>query len=108
MRFNELKQQIKKIGVGELRKESDNYFEAVLLKASMDELGRKLNDFFGEPVWPSWKKLPPQAEKAIKAYGGILKGQTLYFCKLDDAVMFAMLWPWADGKNITVKVVRQG
>jgi hypothetical protein len=107
MRFSELKKQVKSIGLGELRKESDNYLEAVVLKDNIDELVRKLNNFFGDPVWPSWGKLSLQTERAIKVHGGIIKGQTLYFSKLDGVVIFAMLWPWADGRNITVKIVKQ-
>lgn len=107
MRFSELKKQVKGVGLEELRKETDNYLEAVVAKGRMRKLVCKLNNFFGEPVWPSWHKLSLRAERAIKIHGGIIKGQTLYFSSLDGIVVFAMLWPWSDGRNTTVKIVKQ-
>jgi hypothetical protein len=42
-------------------------------------------------------------QKVIDDFGGIMAGQTLYFTKQADGVIFAMLWPWQDGIRITLK-----
>lgn len=107
MRFGELKEQVKSVGLNELRKDIDNYFEAVVAQDKIKELNCKLNDFFGEPVWPSRKKLSLETEKAIEGYGGIIEGQILYSFNLGGANIYAMLWPWQNGESTTVKIIRR-
>ena len=111
MHFSELKTQVKRIALHELRKDADNYFEAVIIGSKLNELASTLKEFLGRPVWPPrWrlkKKLSPQVKEAIKDFGGIMDGQTLYFYNRDHTVVFAMLWPWKDGEHTTVKIVKQ-
>ena len=107
MQFRELKAQVKSVEFDELRSERDNYFEAVITKDKLKNLTPKLKDFFGASIWPSKKKLPPQVEEAIKDFGGIIAGQTLYFNNHNQNVAFAMLWPWQDGKHTTVKIIQK-
>jgi hypothetical protein len=37
-----------------------------------------------------------------------MKGQTLYFSDNNGSPVFAMLWPWQDKENITLKLGRKG
>lgn len=104
MQFSELKAKVKSVGFDELRIEHDNYFEAVIVKTKTRELVNALQKFFGVPVWPSRRKLSLQVEEAIKDYGGIMAGQTLFFRDHDHKIIFAMLWPWQDGEHATVKI----
>lgn len=106
MQFNELKEQIKNVGLNDVRKDSENYFEAVVAKDNMKELINRLDNFFGKPVWPSRVGLSFQMQETIKEYGGIVNGQTLYFSNQDSKVIFAMLWPWENGKYTTVKIIQ--
>ena len=108
MQFNELMSEVKGIGFSEVRKDADNYFEAVIVKDMVKILCQRLERFLGLPVWPGENRLSPQIEQAINEFGGIADGQTLYFCHQDNDIVFAMLWPWADGMCITVKVARKG
>lgn len=107
MQFNALKEQVKSIGFDELRTERDNYFEAVIVKSKLRNLIKTLKNFFGGSVWPSRNRLSLEIEGAIKDYGGIMDGQTLYFYNQDHNTIFAMLWPWQDGEHTTVKIVQR-
>jgi hypothetical protein len=105
--FKELKIEIKGIKFDTLRADSDNYFEAVIAKDAIEQLIRTLEIFFEAPLWPSEKKLNVQIEEMINDFGGIEKGQTLYFKNDQENVIFAMLWPWRDGERTTLKLVNK-
>lgn len=107
MNFNEVREEMKGIFFKSLREDTNEYFEAVAVKEEMPRLKEKLEKFFGAPVWPSQKEIPTRIEEAIAEYGGILPGQELYFLDKDNEVMFAMLWPWNDGKHATVKIIKK-
>ncbi|MBU3958810.1 MAG: hypothetical protein KKH29_04240 [Candidatus Omnitrophica bacterium] len=107
MQFSELKAGVKSIGFSELRKDSDNYLEAVIVTYKAGELCHVLETFLGPAVWPSENKLSPQIEDAIRGSGGIMEGQTLYFLRQDNNTLLTMLWPWGNGEHITVKIIQQ-
>lgn len=100
MEFEQLKAIAKEGGFETLRVENENYLEAVLLKNKLEELMLKLDSFFG----PAQNKPSAQAQEAVGEFGGITKGQTLYFCQEGESFVFAMLWPWQDGEHITLKL----
>ncbi len=108
MRFRELRVSIKSIDFCKVREDVDNYFEAVIVKDKVEELCRTLERFLGPPVWPAKNKLSHQIKAAIKKFGGIAGGQTLYFSHQDNNILLAMLWPWRDSVHITVKIAQQG
>ena len=103
MEFNEIRQGLKEIPFSTLRMDSDNYFEAVIAKNEITRLTEALNKFFGSPAFPSSSKLSFKAQELINGFGGIMPGQTLYFCRQDNPSIFVMLWPWSDGQHITLK-----
>ncbi len=107
MDFEVLKQGLRQVVFEALRMDCDNYFEAVVVKEEMEKLIIRLKQFFGEPVLPSKNRLNFQAEEAIKGFGGIMPGQTLYFQGEQGEVIFAMLWPWQDGRRTTLKIIKQ-
>lgn len=107
MQFSEVKEEVKSVNFETLRTDCDNYFEAVVIKNELDKLGERLNKFFGEPAWPSKNRLSYQMQEAVKAFGGIMPGQTLYFKNQGNEAIFAMLWPWQDGVRTTVKIIQK-
>jgi hypothetical protein len=107
MEFTEVKKEIKNVVFDTLRIESDNYFEAVILKDELSQLMERLNKVFGVPVWPSSKnRLSMQIEESVRNYGGVIGNQTLYYSNQAGQTLFAMLWPWKDGERTTVKLVK--
>lgn len=107
MQFTELIKEVKAVSFTELRKDSDDYFEAVVTKQELANLTKRLEQFFGVPAWPSKNKITSQVQGVIKDFGGIMPNQTLYFWSEGKDTMFAMLWPWGDGVSITVKIAHK-
>ncbi len=107
MEFNEIKSKVKSLEFEVLRTDCDNYFEAVVVKNELSKLSERLSNFFGNPAWPSKNRLSYQMQEAVKAFGGIMPGQTLYFKSEGSDAIFAMLWPWQDGLRTTVKIIQK-
>ena len=103
MEFDKLKTEIKNVGLDMTRSDNEDYFEAVIKKARLEELVRVLEDNLGPTAWPSPHKLSKEAQIALKNFGGIRKGQTLYFSNDGAHQIFAMLWPWQDNERVTIK-----
>ena len=107
MQFEEIMNEIKDIAFDAVRAKGQYYFEAVILKDNLPALTEKLEKLFGKQLFPSDKKLAPDAEKTVEAFGGITAEQTLYFLKENDYSYFAMLWPWSDESHTTIKLGRK-
>ena len=105
--FGGIKEVIKAVKFVTLRVDSDELFEAVLKKSELDQLSACLNKIFGEPVFPSKKDCLFDLKKMMENYGGIMPGQTLYYFEQKSNPIFAMLWPWHDGENITFKLIKK-
>ena len=106
MNFNELTGALKNIPFDEKRKESDGYFECVLLKQELLHLYPVLEKYFGVPFKPAGVAPSRKAQDYAKQYGGIQKQQTLYYKKHADLSSCAMVWPWNDGSRATVKIAQ--
>ena len=104
MEFDKLKTEIKAVEFDMTRGDNEDYFEAVVKKSSLEGLINILKDNFGSQAWPSKVKLSKYAEKVVNDFGGIRKGQTLYFSNNDGHPIFAMLWPWQDKEHTTLKL----
>ncbi|MEW6075494.1 MAG: hypothetical protein AB1530_04210 [Candidatus Omnitrophota bacterium] len=107
MDFQEIRNALKGISFKTVRKDLAGEFEAVVIKEESGRLGEKLEKCFGAPVWPAQEKLSSLITGAIEEYGGIMQGQTLYFWHSGSESIFAMLWPWSDGRHITLKLIRK-
>lgn len=107
MQFSEIKKDLKDVVFEAVRADKDDYFEAVIVEGELAKLTAALEKLFGSPVWPSKDQLSPKAQDAVKDFGGVRAGQTLYFCNDVEDVVFAMLWPWQDGWHTTMKMVKK-
>jgi len=100
MEFDRIKTDIKNVGFDMARIDKDDYLEIVIRKVSLEGLLRVLEGIFG----PSKNRVSKEMETLIKDYGGLRKGQTLFFLNNNGAYLFAMIWPWSDDERITIKV----
>ena len=106
MEFDLLKTEIKKIELDVTRVDGDNYFEIVVKNRSLGDVVHLLEKIFGSPAWPSRNKMSKKIEEAIKNFGSLRRGQTLYALNEDGFLIFVMLWPWQDGERVTIKVAK--
>ena len=104
MEFSKLKTEMKSIEFDMTRGDTEDYFEAVVKKSSLESVILVLEGSFGPPAWPSRAKLSKPAEELVNNFGGIRKGQTLYFSSESGHSVFAMLWPWQDNERVTIKM----
>mgnify|MGYP001405711260 CR=1 FL=1 len=104
MEFDQIKTAVKTHKLEALRQEEHNYLEAVLFNKDIDALKETIKGFLGEPVFPSPQRLSSGIQKAIKDFGGVMPGQTLYFTDGNARAVFAMFWPWQDKQRTTLKL----
>lgn len=88
-----------------MRKDNDDYFEAVFKTQSLSQIACMLEAALGPPR-KEHEKISKDADAAIKKIGGLRRGQTLHLLDKEGYLIFAMLWPWQDGERITLKVVK--
>ena len=104
--MEELMRTAKRIGAEETRRESEDYLELVMNREKLDTLEQALQHYFGEPFKPAGVRPSDVCEKVSGSYGGITTDQTLYFTERENVPNAAMIWPWADGKRLTVKIIQ--
>ncbi len=106
MTYPEFIEEIKKIKFWEKRVDSPNLLEFVVSQENLNALTPLLQNYFGLPLKPAGHAPSREANAYSAAYGGIQKSQTLYYVDSGASTHCALLWPWSDGKLITVKVVQ--
>ncbi|MEE8416804.1 MAG: hypothetical protein V3S05_11065 [Desulfobacterales bacterium] len=105
MNYNDFLKQIKELGFEELREDQPEYMEFVIGTNHLNRLSSILESYYGAAYASPEKKPSRQAKKYADPYGGIKKGQTLYYSDKRGVFHCALLWPWSDGKTITVKII---
>jgi hypothetical protein len=104
MDYNEFLKQIKELEFKELREDQPEYMEFVITTDYLESLSSILESYYGDAYASPEKRPSKQAQKYADPYGGIRKGQTLYYLNREDIFYCALLWPWGDGKTTTVKI----
>ena len=105
--IDEIMRKAKKIDHEQTRRESEDYLEMVMFSHSIKDLGRLFDGYFGPALKRSGEDPQEEAEQLTNRYGGIARDQILYHTTRDNARHLAMVWPWADGKRITVKIIQE-
>ncbi|HLD50406.1 MAG TPA: hypothetical protein VJC08_04340 [bacterium] len=106
MIYSEFIEEIKKIKFLEKRVDSPNLLEFVINQEQLNTLTPMLQSYFGLPLKPAGQAPSREANTYSAAYGGIKKNQTLYYLDPGAVNHCALLWPWSDGKWITVKIAQ--
>ncbi len=106
MNYNEFLEQIKELEFNELREDQPEYIEFVIATHHLKSLSSILESYFGAAYASPEERPSKQAQKYADPYGGIGKGQTLYYLNRGEIFYCALLWPWGDGKATTVKIIQ--
>jgi len=105
MEYRDMIEQIRGLPIIQLQEQSDTFFGAVMATAEFGHLESLLNGFFGQPIKPPQTKATPEVAQITEPHGGIRENQTLYFRKgCQNRSILAMIWPWNDGSNFTLKI----
>ena len=103
--------------INELRESSENYEELVFFSKDMSKWNRILTEKLGHPIISaeeieiedsSKEILSSKKDAALKhanSFGGISKGQTLYYGTYNSTVILIMIWPWQDKEHVTLKKI---
>ena len=97
----------KKISHEQTRRESEDYLEMVMFQHSLSELEQLFQSYFGSAAKSAGQDVEEKAGQITNRYGGISKEQILYHTLRDSDRHLAMVWPWADGKRMTVKIIQE-
>jgi hypothetical protein len=104
MTWDEMACAVKKSKLMELRGQQDHYLEVVVGTADLPPVTALLDSYFGSPLKPSGERASVEAEGYARPFGGVQAGQILYVRKIENGVEGALLWPWASGLSVTVKI----
>lgn len=107
IRLSDLVLEVKKLELEEVRTNTAKLFEFVIQTKLLPELSSVLENHFGPPLKPAGKNPSKEAAEETSAFGGVRKDQTLYFTKSPEGFYYALLWPWANGLLLTVKIVQE-
>ena len=106
MTFIELVKLLKKLPFDEIRKEYEGYFEFVVGNQHLPLIFSHFEDYYGLPFKPAGMAPNSKAQNLTKNFGGIQTQQTLYYSQREEHLDCAMVWPWGDGKHVTVKMAQ--
>ena len=82
------------------------YLEAVLHRKDLESLSSLLEKYTGPAAKESGKEatLPKEIKELVDSLGGLRKGQSFFYRRDGDQVIYAALWPWeSDPNRITLK-----
>ena len=96
--------QLKTLKTEEIRADKPSYFEFVIQAKYGNELNQAIERFLGEPVKRAGQNPGREAKGAAAAQGGVRRDQVLYQGSGPLADTCVMIWPWASGELMTVKV----
>ena len=105
MKFEALLGELKKVEITEMRFDLCDYIEFVVQAATLDKVKRILESYFGRAV--DFKDAASSEPLSIaEKWGGIRGNQILYFHSGEQEKNFAMIWPWCDGRKVSIKIVK--
>ncbi len=105
--FDDLVRHVRKIRHEQTRRESEDYLEMVMYRESWDDVLSLFERYFGAAQKFPGDEANDDAVRLANPYGGVTKDQALYHTVRDEATHLAMIWPWADGKRMTVKIAQE-
>jgi len=83
---------------------SKDFVERVFLKNELKDWEKILSDLLGPAAKPAGEKTTEAFLDLTIKYGGILDDQTLFYKKFEDSSIIAMIWPWKDNNQVTLKL----
>ncbi len=89
---------INALEIEEKRKDSPQLLEIIIRNDSLDDLIRISEQYISPVMKPTSK-----VKRFLNHYGGIRKGQTVFFQEDEKTVTAGLIWPWSAGGFFTIK-----
>ena len=105
--IEEVMRRARQIEHEQTRRESEDYLEMVIFRESWNDVLSLFEGYFGPALKPAGEDADETAENVANRFGGIAREQVLYHAAHDELQHVAMIWPWADGKRMTVKILQE-
>ena len=86
------------------REISEDGCEIVFFSRDTEQWNAVLSDVLGPVTKPAGAKPSGQDAKLTKPFGGIWADQTLYSKEIEQGTVIAMLWPWQNNEQTTLKI----
>lgn len=104
MIIQDITDKSKDLKIYESRCIEDRYAELVIYNEELDQWIDILEEFLGAVAKPAG--VNPSKDQSMVAYefGGIFENQTLFQKNYDNITAIAMLWPWQNGEQVTLKI----
>lgn len=83
---------------------SQDFVERVFLKGDIEQWEAILTNILGPPVKQLGEKTTQFFSDLTINYGGLQDDQILFYQKCEENSMIAMLWPWKDNNQVTLKI----
>jgi hypothetical protein len=107
MQYHQLIEKIKEKRTEEIRSDTSDYFECVIRTSNLNRLAPDFESCFGTPRKPCGSRPDRSVARYSEPYGGIRKGQTLYYAEEKGEAVMLLIWPWNNGDLSTVKIIPQ-
>lgn len=104
MTWDELADIVKKAKLIEMRGQKDKYLEVVVAVADLKPVTDLFDAYFGPAMKPAGERASAEAALYAGPFGGVQIRQILYIRNIENSIHGALLWPWADGVSVTVKI----
>ena len=101
--FAELRQKLQSLHIKEFRFDLEDYLEFVVQTPNLVQVKKILELYFGRAVDPE-AQASEEAIRFVEKFGGIRANQTLFYSSHSAATEYAMIWPWSDGTQASVKI----
>ncbi len=105
--IDEVMRRVRGISHEETRRESEDYLEMVMFKNTLPDVEGLFLNYFGPALKPAGREACEEAERLSNGHGGVSKEQILFHANRENSNQMAMIWPWADGKRMTVKILQE-
>ena len=101
--------------IKEARTDTDEYEEIVFFTEDIPAWDKILTEKLGSPLVSKEEfEILESSEDVLSSeiaialehansFGGITKGQTLYYGIYDSNIILILIWPWQDNKTVTLK-----
>ena len=105
--LEEVMRRTRKIKHEQTRRESEDYLEMVMFLENWNDVLSLFEGYFGAALKRAGEEADEAAEQIANRFGGIAKDQVLYHSLSEDFEHVAMIWPWSDGKRMTVRILQE-